>query len=60
MTRVEIEDGAALYVISVAAGLTGLPPRTLRELDRMEFYVYETREMLRAKHLPLVIITSNN
>ncbi len=32
----------------------------LREIDRMEFYVYETREMVRAKHRPLVIITSNN
>jgi MoxR-like ATPase len=26
----------------------------------MEFYVYETRELVRAKHRPLVIITSNN
>ena len=34
--------------------------RLLRELDRMEFYVYETREMVRAQHRPLVIITSNN
>src|SRR5688572_32032294 len=32
----------------------------LRELDRMEFYVYETHEMVRAKHRPLVFITSNN
>ncbi len=37
-----------------------LPNDLLRELDRMEFYVYETREMVRAKHRPLVIITSNN
>jgi len=29
-------------------------------LRDMEFYVYETREMVRAKHRPLVIITSNN
>ncbi len=36
------------------------PNDLLRELDRMEFYVYETREMVRAKHRPLVIITSNN
>ena len=36
------------------------PNDLLRELDRMEFYVYETREMIRAKHRPLVIITSNN
>lgn len=36
------------------------PNDLLRELDRMEFYVYETREIVRAKHRPLVIITSNN
>ena len=36
------------------------PNDLLRELDRMEFYVYETREMVRAVHRPLVIITSNN
>jgi MoxR-like ATPase len=32
----------------------------LRELDRMEFHVYETREVVRARHRPLVVITSNN
>jgi len=36
------------------------PNDLLREIDRMEFYVYETREMVRARHRPLVIITSNN
>jgi MoxR-like ATPase len=36
------------------------PNDLLRELDRMEFYVYETREMVKAVHRPLVIITSNN
>lgn len=36
------------------------PNDLLRELDRMEFHVYETRETVRARHLPLVIITSNN
>jgi MoxR-like ATPase len=36
------------------------PNDLLRELDRMEFYVYETHEMVKAKHRPLVIITSNN
>jgi MoxR-like ATPase len=36
------------------------PNDLLRELDRMEFYVYETHELVRAKHRPLVIITSNN
>jgi MoxR-like ATPase len=36
------------------------PNDLLRELDRMEFYVYETRELVRARHRPIVIITSNN
>ncbi|NDA42121.1 MAG: ATP-binding protein, partial [Gammaproteobacteria bacterium] len=30
------------------------------ELDRMEFYVHETRELVRARHRPIIIITSNN
>ena len=36
------------------------PNDLLRELDRMEFYVYETQKLIRARHRPLIIITSNN
>ena len=36
------------------------PNDLLRELDRMEFYVYETRQLIKAKQRPLVFITSNN
>lgn len=36
------------------------PNDLLREIDRMEFFVYETRELIRAQHRPLVVITSNN
>ena len=36
------------------------PNDLLQELDRMEFHVYETGEMVKAKHRPIVIITSNN
>ncbi|MGI9381438.1 MAG: AAA family ATPase, partial [Methyloligellaceae bacterium] len=36
------------------------PNDLLQELDRMEFFVYETGETIRAKHRPVVIITSNN
>src|SRR6184192_1061198 len=36
------------------------PNDLLRELDRMEFYVYETRETIRALHRPVIFITSNN
>jgi MoxR-like ATPase len=36
------------------------PNDLLRELDRMEFYVYETRELIKARHRPIILITSNN
>ena len=36
------------------------PNDLLREIDRMEFYVYETRELVKALHRPIVFITSNN
>ena len=36
------------------------PNDLLREIDRMEFYVYETRELVKARHRPIIIITSNN
>ena len=36
------------------------PNDLLRELDRMEFYVYETRQLVRARHRPIIVITSNN
>jgi MoxR-like ATPase len=36
------------------------PNDLLLELDRMEFFVYETRENIVAKNRPIVIITSNN
>ena len=36
------------------------PNDLLQELDRMEFFVYETKELVKAKHRPIVIITSNN
>jgi MoxR-like ATPase len=36
------------------------PNDLLRELDRMEFYVYETQQLIKARHRPIIIITSNN
>lgn len=36
------------------------PNDLLVELDRMEFFVYETGEVIKAKHRPIIIITSNN
>ncbi len=36
------------------------PNDLLLELDRMEFYVYETKETIVARHRPIIVITSNN
>ncbi|HZX24099.1 MAG TPA: MoxR family ATPase [Woeseiaceae bacterium] len=36
------------------------PNDLLQELDRMEFFVYETKELVQARHRPIMIITSNN
>ena len=36
------------------------PNDLLQELDRMEFFVYETKELVKAENRPIVIITSNN
>ncbi len=36
------------------------PNDLLQELDRMEFFVYETGETIKADHRPIIIITSNN
>jgi MoxR-like ATPase len=36
------------------------PNDLLRELDRMEFFVYETQELIKARHRPIIVITSNN
>ena len=36
------------------------PNDLLRELDRMEFYVYETKQLIKATHRPIIVITSNN
>lgn len=36
------------------------PNDLLQELDKMEFYVYETNETIKAKQRPIIIITSNN
>src|ERR1044072_2204217 len=54
------ERPVALLIDEIDKADIEFPNDLLRELDRMEFYVYETREMVVAKHRPLVIITSNN
>jgi len=51
---------AVLLIDEVDKADIEFPNDLLRELDRMEFYVYETQELVRAKNRPLVVITSNN
>ncbi|MCO5976784.1 AAA family ATPase [Ideonella oryzae] len=56
----EAEEPVALLIDEIDKADIEFPNDLLRELDRMEFHCYETRETIRAKHRPLVFITSNN
>ena len=53
-------DRAVLLIDEVDKADIEFPNDLLRELDRMEFYVYETQQLVQAKSRPIVIITSNN
>ena len=54
------ETPVVLLIDEVDKADIEFPNDLLRELDRMEFYVYETRELVSARHRPIVFITSNN
>ena len=54
------EKQAVLLIDEVDKADIEFPNDLLRELDRMEFYVYETQETVQARCRPVVIITSNN
>lgn len=56
----ESERQAVLLIDEVDKADIEFPNDLLRELDRMEFYVYETRQLIQAKKRPMIIITSNN
>ncbi|CAN7457100.1 MoxR family ATPase [Trinickia sp. LjRoot230] len=56
----ECDEPAVLLIDEIDKADIEFPNDLLRELDRMEFHVYETREIIRARHRPLVVITSNN
>src|SRR5512144_1905961 len=56
----EAEMPAVVLIDEVDKADIEFPNDLLRELDRMEFYVYETRELVKARHRPVVFITSNN
>jgi MoxR-like ATPase len=53
-------QAVALLIDEIDKADIEFPNDLLREIDRMEFYVYETRELIKAKHRPIVFITSNN
>ncbi|MGH7097921.1 MAG: AAA family ATPase [Stellaceae bacterium] len=56
----EAEAVPVLLIDEIDKADIEFPNDLLLELDRMEFYVYETRRTIRARQRPIVVITSNN
>ena len=56
----ESEQRPVLLIDEIDKADIEFPNDLLLELDRMEFHVYETGETVKARHRPIVIITSNN
>jgi len=56
----ESEQQPVLLIDEIDKADIEFPNDLLRELDQMEFYVYETRQTIRARQRPIIIITSNN
>ncbi|MDP1998149.1 MAG: MoxR family ATPase [Rhodoferax sp.] len=54
------DEPVALLIDEIDKADIEFPNDLLREIDRMEFYCYETRQLIKAKNRPLVFITSNN
>ena len=54
------EKPSVLLIDEIDKADIEFPNDLLQELDRMEFHVYETKETVKARHRPVVIITSNN
>ena len=54
------EEQVVLLIDEIDKADIEFPNDLLQELDRMEFFVYETGETVRAEKRPIVIITSNN
>ena len=54
------EEQVVLLIDEIDKADIEFPNDLLQELDVMEFYVKETKEFVKAKHRPIVIITSNN
>ena len=53
-------EQAVLLIDEIDKADIEFPNDLLLELDRMEFYVHETRELVQARQRPIVVITSNN
>ncbi|MFO7528790.1 MAG: MoxR family ATPase [Marinobacter sp.] len=56
----ESEEQVVLLIDEIDKADIEFPNDLLLELDRMEFFVYETQQFVKAKHRPIVVITSNN
>jgi len=56
----ESDESAVVLIDEIDKADIEFPNDLLRELDRMEFYVYETKQLVKAKKRPVIIITSNN
>ena len=56
----EADGRVVLLIDEIDKADIEFPNDLLQELDKMEFFVYETGETIRARHRPIVIITSNN
>ena len=56
----EAEGRVVLLIDEIDKADIEFPNDLLQELDRMEFHVYETGQTVRARHRPIIIITSNN
>ncbi|OUS37510.1 ATP-binding protein [Rhodobacterales bacterium 56_14_T64] len=56
----DADERVVLLIDEIDKADIEFPNDLLQELDKMEFYVYETGETIRAKHRPIMIITSNN
>jgi MoxR-like ATPase len=56
----EAEKQPVLLIDEIDKADIEFPNDLLRELDRMEFYVYETKKLVSARHRPIIVITSNN
>ncbi len=56
----ESDEQVVLLIDEVDKADIEFPNDLLVELDRMEFFVYETGETIKTKHRPIIIITSNN